>query len=186
MTDEIRIRGLEAEEAAARLDELTEILADAVASGASVNFLAGFSRRDGRAFWQSQLPGFAGGSKQLIVAEDGSGLVGTVMLMFAHQPNAPHRGEIGKMLVHSRARRRGIGRRLLQAAEAAAQAAGRTLLMLDTETGSAGEHLYRNCGWIEFGQVPGHSFTTDGRIGRTTFFYKQLAELIPLRPSAPA
>ena len=79
-----------------------------------------------------------------------------------------------------------MGRDVLQAAEAAALAAGRTLLMLDTETGSAGERLYRNCGWIEFGQVPGHSYTVDGRIGRTTFFYKQLAELIPLRQGAPA
>jgi GNAT superfamily N-acetyltransferase len=186
MSDGIRIRLLEAAEAGVRLDELAAILADAVASGASVNFLASLSAADARAFWQDQLPGLAAGSRLLFVAEDEAGLAGTVMLMLAHQPNAPHRAEIGKMLVHSRVRRRGLGRRLLQAAEAAALAAGRTLLMLDTEAGSAGEHLYRSSGWIEFGQVPGHSYTTDGRIGRTTFFYKQLAELIPLRRSAPA
>ncbi|HWL67106.1 MAG TPA: GNAT family N-acetyltransferase [Geminicoccus sp.] len=186
MAGKLRIRVLEAAEAGMRLDELAAILADAVASGASVNFLAGFSAADGRAFWQDQLPGLAAGTRLLFVAEDEAGLAGTVMLMLAHQPNAPHRAEIGKMLVHSRARRRGLGRRLLQAAEAAALAAGRTLLMLDTETGSAGEQLYRNCGWIEFGQVPGHSYTVDGRIGRTTFFYKQLAELFPLRQSDPA
>ncbi len=186
MADGIRIRLLDAAEAGMRLDELAAILADAVASEASVNFLAGFSAADGRAFWQDQLPSLAAGSRLLLVAEDEAGLAGTVMLMLAHQPNAPHRAEIGKMLVHSRARRRGLGRRLLQAAEAAALGTGRTLLMLDTETGSAGEQLYRNCGWIEIGQVPGHSYTVDGRIGRTTFFYRQLAALIPLCPSAPA
>ncbi len=177
MTDPaaISIRSLDAAETEARLGELSSILVDAVAHGASVNFLAGFSHEEGRAFWRGQMPGLARGEKQLLVGDDGQRLVGTVMLTFAHQPNAPHRAEIGKMLVLSSARRQGLGRRLLAAAEAAAQAAGRTLLMLDTETGSAGEMLYRSCGWIEVGRVPGHSLTPDGRPAASTVFYKVLA-----------
>ena len=95
--------------------------------------------------------------------------------MFAQQPNQPHRAEIGKMLVLAAARRQGLGRRLLAAAEQAAREQGRTLLMLDTESGSAGDLLYRSCGWTEFGRVPGHAFKPDGRLAETTFFYKQLA-----------
>ena len=124
------IRALDAGEAAARLGELAEILVDAVAHGASVNFMAGFSADEGRAFWRNQIPGIANGEKRLYVGDDGKRLVATVLLTFAPQPNAPHRAEIGKMLVLSSARRQGLGRRLLTAAEEAAREAGRTLLML--------------------------------------------------------
>ncbi|MBL8580716.1 MAG: GNAT family N-acetyltransferase [Rhizobiaceae bacterium] len=170
----IDIRPLAVHEAEARLDELANILVDAVAHGASVNFLSGFSHREGRAFWLSQLPGLAAGEKQLFVADDGSRLVGTVLLMFAPQPNAPHRADIGKMLVLSSCRRRGLGARLLAAAEEAALASGHTLLLLDTESGSEGERLYRSRGWIECGRVPDYFIRTDGRLGDTIMFYKHL------------
>ena len=97
------------------------------------------------------------------------------MLTFAHQPITPHRAEISKMLVLARARRQGLGRRLLMRVEEAAREAGRTLLMLDTESGSAGDMLYRSCGWTEIGRVPGHAFRPDGQLAQTTLFYKQLA-----------
>ncbi|HEV7255804.1 MAG TPA: GNAT family N-acetyltransferase [Mesorhizobium sp.] len=168
------VRRLDTPEAAARLDELAGILLDAVAHGASVNFLAAFSHGEARAFWEGQFPGLAKGDRQLFVADDGRKLLGTTLLFFAHQPNQPHRAEIGKMLVHSSARRQGLGRRLLEAAEAAALAAGRTLVMLDTETGSAGEHLYRACGWREWGRVPGYALTTAGVPAEATFFLKRL------------
>jgi GNAT superfamily N-acetyltransferase len=171
----VTIRALDAAEAEARLDELADILADAVAGGASVNFMAGFSAAEGRAFWRSQLPGIAAGERRLFVADDGTRLVATVVLTQAPQPNAPHRAEIGKMLVHSRARRQGLGRRLLGAAEDAARAAGRTLLLLDTVAGSAGDKLYRSCGWTAFGTVPGHALMPDGPPADTTFFYKRLS-----------
>ncbi|GAA0608679.1 GNAT family N-acetyltransferase [Craurococcus roseus] len=168
------IRALDAAEAGARLDGLADILVDAVAHGASVNFLAGFTRDEGVAFWHGQLPAIAEGKTRLLVAEDGGRLVGTVLLFLSHQPNAPHRAEVGKMLVLSSHRRRGLGRRLLAAAEATALDAGRTLLLLDTEAGSAGETLYRRCGWTALGAVPDHSYTTDGRLAAATVFYKAL------------
>jgi len=93
------IRVLAAAEAEARLDELSDILVEAVALGASVNFMAGFSSDEGRAFWCKQLPGLADGERQLFVGDDGGRLVATVMLTFAHQPNAPHRAEVSKMLL---------------------------------------------------------------------------------------
>jgi GNAT superfamily N-acetyltransferase len=168
------IHTLDAAATQARLPELAEILVDAVASGASVNFLAGFRHDQAETFWRAQIPGIASNSTQLLVAEDGKALVGTVLLMFAQQPNAPHRAEIGKMLVHSSMRRQGLGRRLLTAAETAARQANRTLLMLDTESGSAGDRLYRSCGWTPVGSVPDHAFRPDSRLAATTIFYKQL------------
>ena len=173
-TAPLPIRALTAAEVGTRLDELSDILVDAVAHGASVNFLAGFAHGEGRAFWRGQLPAIADGGTRLLVGEDGGRLVGTVLLFFAHQPNAPHRAEVGKMLVLSSHRRQGLGRRLLAAVEAAALDAGRTLLLLDTEAGSAGEALYRRCGWTALGAIPDHSYTTDGRLAAATVFFKAL------------
>ena len=174
MTEPSVIRGLDATEMAERLGGLAAILMDAVARGASVNFMAGITEEEAAAFWRSQHPGVADGGKRLLVAEDRGRLMGTLLLTLAHQPNAPHRAEVGKMLVLSSARRRGLGRRLLAAAEDMARDAGRTLLMLDTETGSAGDLLYRSCGWTECGRVPDHAFRPDGRLAETTVFYKAL------------
>lgn len=171
----VTIRMLDAAEAEGRLDELAAILVDAVANGASVNFMAGFTQAEAVAFWRGQLPGIAAGERLLFIGDDGARLVGTVVLTFAPQPNAPHRAEIGKMLVLSTLRRQGLGQRLLEAAEQAALAAGRTLLLLDTESGSAGDRLYRRCGWTEYGRVPGHAFRPDGRLAETTMFYKQIS-----------
>lgn len=174
MTEPPLIRRLDAAEMAERLGDLTAILMDAVAHGASVNFMAGITEEEAAAFWRSQCPGVREGGKRLLVAEDGGRLVGTLLLTLAHQPNAPHRAEVGKMLVLSAARRRGLGRRLLAAAEDMARDAGRTLLLLDTESGSAGEMLYRSCGWTECGRVPDHAFRPDRRLAETTLFYKVL------------
>ena len=168
------IRSLGAAEATARLADLADLLVDAVAHGASVNFLAGFRHDEAEAFWRGQIPAIREGQRALIVADVNGRAVGTVVVTHAPQPNAPHRAEIGKMLVHSGLRRRGLGARLLAAAEDHARRAGRTLLLLDTEAGSAGEHLYRRCGWTSFGVVPNHSYRTDGRLAPTTFFYKEL------------
>jgi GNAT superfamily N-acetyltransferase len=168
------IRALDAAEAEARLEELAGILVDAVAHGASVNFMAAFTSAQAREWWHGQLGPLANKEKLLLVGEQNGRLVATVTLAFAPQPNAPHRAEIGKMLVHSSLRRQGLGRRLLEAAEAAARARGRTLLLLDTEADSAGEKLYRSCGWTAIGRVPGHSFRPNGQLAATTLFYKQL------------
>jgi GNAT superfamily N-acetyltransferase len=168
------IREVSAPAAEARLAELADILVDAVAHGASVNFLAGLTPHAAAQFWAGQIPGLRAGSTRLFVAEQAGQWLGTVLLFMAHQPNAPHRAEIGKMLVRSTARRRGLGRALLTAAEAAALAAGRNLLLLDTETGSAGDLLYRAAGWVEYGRVPGHALRPNGEPAETTMFYKRL------------
>jgi predicted N-acetyltransferase YhbS len=63
----------------------------------------------------------------MLVARDDRGITGTVQHVSAGPDNQPHRADIAKMLVHRRARRRGIGAALMVAAEQAARtaAAGR-------------------------------------------------------------
>ncbi|HVE85735.1 MAG TPA: GNAT family N-acetyltransferase [Myxococcales bacterium] len=168
------IRELDAAEVERRLSELAEVLVDVVDGGASVNFLRGFTAEAAEGFWRSQLPALQAGTRRLLIAEAGGRLVGTVVVTFAHQPNQPHRAEISKMLVHRSCRRHGFGARLLSAAEATAERHGRTLLVLDTESGSAGERLYSRSGWVKIGEIPGYALSPDGVPKAASFFYKQL------------
>jgi GNAT superfamily N-acetyltransferase len=174
MAGTIVIRELAAAEAERRLGELGAILRDAVESGASVNFLEGFTQSEAEEFWRGQISGLADGGRHLLVAEDGDRLIGTVVLTKAPQPNQPHRADVGKMLVLESHRRKGVGRRLLDAVEALAREEGRTLLMLDTTLGSSGDLLYRSCGWVQYGIVPGHALSTLGVPTATAFFYKEV------------
>lgn len=168
------IRELSAEEAERRLNELGALLVDAVEDGASVNFLRGLTLGQAVDFWSSQLPAIGSGTRRLLVAEEGGKIAGTAMVTFAHQPNQPHRGEVTKMLVHRRCRRRGLGARLLAAAEATAVRHGRTLLVLDTVSGSSGERLYTRAGWVKIGEIPGYALNVDGVPEAASFFYKLL------------
>jgi ribosomal protein S18 acetylase RimI-like enzyme len=79
-----------------------------------------------------------------------------------------------KLLVASAERRRGIGRRLMEAAEQAARAHARSLLVLDTKQGDAAEHLYRAMGYVEAGVIPRYALDADRHPHATVFFYKEL------------
>ena len=117
----------------------------------------------------------AAGARLLVAEDPASGdVLGTVQVVLAQPENQPHRGDIAKMLVHRRARRRGIGAMLMRAAEDTARAAGKTLLVLDTATGSDAERLYRRLGWTRVGDIPGYALWPDGRPCATTYYYKML------------
>jgi GNAT superfamily N-acetyltransferase len=112
----------------------------------------------------------------LIVAEDSAGkIIGTVQLILAQAENQPHRADIAKMLVHRRARKRGVGAALLSAAESAALHAGRTLLVLDTASDDA-ERLYARLGWQRCGVIPGYALLPGGGLCDTTFLYRMLRD----------
>ncbi len=170
------VRCLTAGEALARAAELADVLVDCVEGGASVSFMAPLARDRAEAFWRGVADGVAAGDRVLLVAEDaeGGGVLGTVQVVFAWPENQPHRADVAKMLVRRSARRRGVGARLMRAAEDAARAAGRTLLVLDTVTGSEAERLYARLGWTRVGVVPDYALMPDGRPCATTFFYKAL------------
>ena len=90
-------------------------------------------------------------------ASHGGTIIGTVQLAFTPPENQRHPRKLQKLLVLPEARRLGIGRALLAAAEQAAADAGRTLLTLDTDAGGMGEALYRAAGWHEVGVIPGYA-----------------------------
>jgi GNAT superfamily N-acetyltransferase len=100
--------------------------------------------------------------------------VGTVQILTATPPNQPHRADIAKLLVHRSARGQGIGARLMERAEQASRAAGKTLLVLDSVTGGDGARLYTRLGWNIVGVIPNYALFPDGRFCDTTVFWKAL------------
>jgi GNAT superfamily N-acetyltransferase len=171
----ISVRLISADEATALLPALSDLLVDAVAHGASVNFMAGFTAQQANIYWQKQIAGLATNDRLWLAAEENGRLVGTVMCVFASQPNQLFRAELSKMLVHSSQRKRGIGAMLMTAVETAALAAGKTHLILDTATGDSGDRLYRRMGWTEVGKLPSSFYEPNGELADSTILYKQLA-----------
>ena len=159
-------------------ESLADVLLDCVEGGASVGFMHPLPRAKAVAFWQSQLASAARGERILLVAEDvaSGSIVGTVQVVLTMPDNQPHRADVAKMQVHRRARRRGVGAALMQATEAAAREAGKTLLELDTVTGSDAERLYTRLGWQRCGVIPGYALWPQGGLCSTTVFYRELAE----------
>lgn len=156
------------------IESLATVLLDCVDGGASVGFMTPLSRERAVAFWRKVAAGAAAGQRVLLVAEDEEGICGTVQLILDMPDNQPHRADLAKMLVHRRTRRRGIGEALMRAAEDAAVECGRTLLVLDTVTGSDASRLYVRLGWTKVGDIPTYALFPDGKYCSTTYFYRRL------------
>jgi GNAT superfamily N-acetyltransferase len=125
---------------------------DTVRGRASVGFDGAFDHADACAWWSHRLAEIEAGRVLLLMAREPGGGVASGQLVLARYPNGRHRAEVAKLLVHSSHRRRGLGAALMAALEAAALAGGRTLLLLDTETGSDAERFMnawagRGSGW---------------------------------------
>ena len=176
---EVSLRVLSPGDAADRVAALSAVLIDCVEGGASVSFMAPLSRDKADAFWRGVADGVAAGERALLVAEDRSTgeVLGTVQVILRQPDNQPHRADVAKMLVHRRMRRRGIAAALLHAAEDAAREAGKSLLVLDTVTGSDAERLYERLGWQRVGIIPNYALWPQGGFCDTTVFYKQIAAM---------
>jgi len=172
-TPDQRIRRLEAP-TESEIESLADVLMDCVEGGASIGFMAPLARERALGFWRKCAKAAAAGDRVLLVAEDAEGVCGTVQLILDLPDNQPHRADLVKMLVHSRARRRGVGEALMRAAEAAAIECGRTLLVLDAVTGGDAARLYGRLGWVRVGDVPNFALFPNGDLCGTTFFYRSL------------
>jgi GNAT superfamily N-acetyltransferase len=168
----VEVRRLDATELRAQLDGLAAVLADCVAGGASVSYMAPFSHENAREAFAAWADDVEGHGRLLLAAYLDDRIVGTVQVVFAAPPNQPHRADVAKLLVHRSARRRGVAQLLMEHAEAEARAEGRTLLVLDTVTGDDAERLYARLGWTRVGVIPNYALYPDGRPCDTTVFWK--------------
>jgi ribosomal protein S18 acetylase RimI-like enzyme len=154
--------------------QLADVVIDCVEGGASISFMAPLSREQAIAFWQSVKADLEAGRRgAMLVVKDEVGIVGTVHLVLAMPDNQPHRADLVKLMVHRRARRRGVAELLMREIEALALQYGKTLLVLDTASDTAAG-IYKRLGWIESGTIPKYALLPKGGYCATTFFYRDL------------
>jgi GNAT superfamily N-acetyltransferase len=170
-----QVRRVDAAELAQLLPRLSELLVDSVRHGASVGFLDPLAPAEADAYWGRVATAVANGGCVLLVAETAAdGVLGTVQLDLDTPANQRHRGSVSKLLVHSGARRQGVGAALMVAVEAEAAAAGRWLLVLDTATADA-DRLYLRAGWTLAGAIPDYARDPDGALSHTNLYFKRLS-----------
>jgi acetyltransferase len=170
----VQIQRCSARRAAEQRKALGALLVDAVASGASVSFLAPLLPEEAERHWEEVEKALAHGHRELLLAERDGVVVGAVQLELASQPNARHRALVSELLVLASARRQGIGRTLLREVEELAKSHGRTLLVLDTREGDGAEQLYRRLGYLQAGRIPGYARGLAGTLEATLLFYRVL------------
>ncbi len=156
-------------------ESLIDLLRDSVEGGASVGFLAPLQRETAAAFWQSMFAKLSTPLRVILVATTDNGEVaGSVQLSISPKENGRHRAEVQKLLVHSRYRKQGLGRRLMDAIEIEAQLRGISLIVLDTAVGEYAEQFYLKLGYSRAGEIPHYALFPDGRFCSTAIFYKRL------------
>jgi len=168
------IRLLNFEEAKAAVPALAEILTDCDNGGASVGFMAPCEWQGFIPYWNRIANEVDSGDTALLVAEHRGEIVGTVQLGLAQMPNQPHRADLKKLLIHRKARGLGLARKLMEAVEEEARHRRKTLICLDTATGSPAEAIYTHLGWERVGVIPNYALYPDGSPCATTLFYKGL------------
>jgi len=172
----LEIRRLDGPTFDAAIPDLAVILADVVAGGASVGFLLPFTPQDAATWWQSIELDVVRGDVLILTARLDRRVVATVQLRLARLPNARHRAEVAKLLVHRSTRRRGIATALMEEIERIAIAEGRTLLVLDTIADSEAEQLYAKLGWTRVAEIPGYAGMPNGELRPTAIFYRDLSQ----------
>ncbi len=166
----VEIRPLAAEPAV--IERLADILVATVAAGGSVTFMHPLPRDTAVAYWREAL---ADPGRVVLGGFVGAALVGTVTLWLATPGNQPFRAEIWKLMTDPAARRLGVARALMLAAERLALERGKTLLNLDTAADHGGAPLYDSLGWTRVGEIPDYAYTPHGGLTATILYYKQLA-----------
>ena len=155
---------------------LAEVLHAVVHAGAGVSFFTPFSIDEARSFWvEKVLPRVRAGTCRVLVTRLDDRIVGTVQLDLDMPPNQQHRAAVAKLLVHPANRRRGIARALMIALEGIARSERRTLLTLDTVSGSNAELLYRSLDYIAVGVIPRYARAAlTPELEGTTIMYKEI------------
>ncbi|KAJ3760529.1 hypothetical protein EV360DRAFT_68633 [Lentinula raphanica] len=181
--------------------QLAVLLKSCIDSNITMNFLQPFSLEDASEFWLTAEESVIQGKQLVMIAQEDTKepvtemvggsegpsndmthdpstvppvVLGCVILYLAQTPNAKHRGERGHFpLGNSDVKK--IGKMLLDCLEDEARKDGRTIIILDTQTGSGAEKFYEHIGYCKVGVIPDASLAPDGkRYTSCTFFYKKL------------
>jgi acetyltransferase len=171
-----QLRRVNAESFAHYRQGLIELLLDAVRHSASIGFMADFDEAQARAYLHGVQASIEDASLLLWVVVRDERVIASVQLALCQKANGLNRAEVQKLLVHSSARRHGLGHQLMQALELAARQHKRGLLYLDTEAGSEAEAFYQALRYTKVGELPDYCQSPDGRHSPTALYYKTLGQ----------
>ena len=158
------------------VEQLHSLLADCIVSGASVGFLTPINDQEVKSYWESVETELESGTRKLFLAydNDNDNVIGAVQLSLCAKANGAHRGEVEKLMVDTRARGKGVSKKLMSLMESAASEMGLSLLVLDTRLGDVASSLYRSIGYTEAGQIPQFARSSTGELEATVYFFKLL------------
>ena len=162
------------EQAEKEIGPLSDLLIDAVDSGASIGFMPPITEEQALSYWREVIAAMRAGRRLLLVAMEGDLAQGSVQIDLEPRANGNHRAEVIKLFVHRRARRRGLAKALMLEVQSTARRSGRTLLLMDTRQGGEAERMCQSLGYIRYGEVPAYARSGNGRLDTTSFFYCQL------------
>lgn len=175
MNTSLQIKSLTGEAILTHIDALADILTNCVNGGASVSFMLPFSLEKAHAFWLGIAQSVSRDERVVLACIDAhDGIIGTVQLITDQPENQPHRADVAKLLVHEKARRKGVAMALMEALEVQARDRDISVLVLDTSTGSGAETFYQRAGWQKVGEIPRYALMPDGEMTSTSVFYKFL------------
>ena len=157
---------------------LADLLVETVASGGSVSFLHPLTPDAAAAFWTRSLAAADRDERVVLGAWDGDRLAATVSLLLDSPPNAPHRGEIAKLMTRVSHRRQGIAGALMGEAERIARRRGRTLLTLDTGEDDGAAALYESLGFERVGVIPDYAVKPHGGLQGTIVYFKRIGPAV--------
>lgn len=155
------------------LEELSDLLIQVVEEGASIGFLPPMERAEAICYWRHAVQS----DVMLFVAKIDGQIAGSIQLQLCSKQNGNHRAEIAKLMTNPAYRRKGVGRALMQRAEARAKQEGRTLIVLDTREGDPSNDLYRSIAYQQAGRIPGYAKSSSGDLQTTVIYYKNLLEV---------
>jgi acetyltransferase len=169
------VQQLEPEVLTALESGLVALLQNVVDDGASIGFLPPLAADETARYWQSVAAAMRE-KRRLLWITRGSGrtVTGSLQLDLEPRPNGSHRAEIMKLMVLTSARRLGLGRALMRAAEEGARRLGRTTLFLDTRRGDPSERLYESLGWVFAGSIPEYARSAGGALDANAIYYRLL------------
>jgi acetyltransferase len=158
------------------VEQLHSLLADCIVSGASVGFLTPINDQEVKSYWESVETELESGTRKLFLAydNDNDNVIGAVQLSLCAKANGAHRGEVEKLMVDTRARGKGVSKKLMSLMESTASEMGLSLLVLDTRLGDVASSLYRSIGYTEAGQIPQFARSSTGELEATVYFFKLL------------
>lgn len=154
--------------------ELAELLLDTLHSGASVGYQRTISQQEAESVFSCFRNELEKGERLIWIARDEQGVAGSVSLQLPVQPEARNRANIKLLLVHRRARRTGVGKKLLAELEKTACQYHRGLLSLETPAGSAAEAFYRAQGYRCLGEIPDFLCSAEGYYQSAAIYFKRL------------